>query len=86
MTIIWKSTSEQIDQVRVREPREMSLSLKPSEFEALLAWMLSCSTRRATPKEPRRSRTRCIRRTGAEWCQLGEHAADGERWVETKFG
>ena len=30
MKIIWKSTSEQIDQVRVREPREMSLSLKPS--------------------------------------------------------
>ena len=61
MTIIWKSTSEQIDQVRVREPREMSLSLKPSEFEALLAWMLSCSTRRATPNEPRPSRTRCTR-------------------------
>ena len=86
MTIIWKSTSEEIDQVRVREPREMSLSLKPSEFEALLARMLSCSTRRAKPSEPRRSRTRCTRRTGADWCQFGEHAAGGQRCVETKFG
>ena len=86
MTIIWKSTSEQIDQVRVREPREMSLSLKPSEFEALLAWMLSCSTRRATPNEPRPSRTRCTRRTAAASCQFGEHAAGGQRCVETKSG
>ena len=84
MTIIWKSTSEQIDQVRVREPREMSLSLKPSEFEALLAWMLSCSTRRARSNEPRRSPRR--KRTGADWCRLGERAAGGERRLETRFG
>ena len=86
MKVIWKSTSEEIGQVRVREPREMSLSLKPSEFEALLARMLSCSTRRATPNERRRSRTRCTRRTGADWCQFGEHSAGGQRCVETKFG
>jgi hypothetical protein len=86
MKVVWKSTSEEIGQVRVREPREIGLNLEPWELEALLARMFSCSTRRATPNEPRRSRTRCTRRTGEDWCQFGEHAAGGQRCVETKSG
>jgi len=83
MTLIRKSSSDEIGEV-TRERCEVSLCLEPSELEALLERMLSCSTRRARSNEPRRSPRR--KRTGADWCRLGERAAGGERRVETRFG
>jgi len=84
MTLIRKSSSDEIGRMPAGLPCEVSLGLEPSELEALLERMLSCSTRRARSNEPRRSPRR--KRTGADWCRLGERAAGGERRVETRFG
>ena len=86
-----KSGPDEIGQVVTGEPCRVSLTLEPSELEALLARMLSCSTRRARSNEPRRSPTRCSptrsrQGNGAAWCRVGARAAIGERCVETKFG
>lgn len=86
MRMIWKSGSDEIGQVLTRESHELNLTLEPSELEALLARMLSCSTRRASSNRPRRSRTSCRRRTGSEWCRYGERTAGGERYLATKYG
>ena len=86
MTLIRKSSSDEIGRMPAGLPCEVSLGLEPSELEALLERMLSCSTRRARSNEPRRSLTRGCKRTRAEWCRVGARAAAGERSVETKFG
>jgi hypothetical protein len=86
MTMIRKSSSDEIGQTLSGEPCEVSLGLAPSELEALLERMLSCSTRRARSNEPPRTPTPCRKRTGAQWCRLGERAAGGERRIETRFG
>ena len=85
MAMMWKSGSDEIGRVVTREPCQDSLTLEPSELEALLARMLSCSMRRARSNPSRRSPTRCRKRTGAEWCRVGERTAGG-RYFETKFG
>ena len=86
MSMIRKSSSDEIGRMPAGLPCEVSLGLEPSELEALLERMLSCSTRRARSNEPRRSPTPCRKRTGADWCRLGERAAGGERRLETRFG
>jgi len=86
MSMSWKSSCDESGRVLAGQPCEVGLSLEPSELEALLARMLLCSTRRARSSEPRRSLTPCRKKTGAEWCRLGERAAGGERCVETRFG
>ena len=86
MTRIRKSGSDEIGQVLAREPREASLTLETPELEALLARMFACGARHARSSEPRRGRTQCRKRTGTEWCRLGERTAGGERCIESKLG
>ena len=86
MAMIRKLSSDEIGQTLSGEPCEVSLGLAPSELEALLERMLSCSARRAGSHEPPRIPTPCRKRTGAQWCRLGERAADGKRRIETRYG
>lgn len=64
---------------------EFSLGLKPTELEALLERLCSCSTRRVNPSRRALQRERCPRRITAQWCRLGQRGVGGER-VETRFG
>ena len=65
--------------------RELALTLKPAELEALVERLCSCGTLRASCIAPRRTRTRCAaRRLRMGWCRLGERAAG--RLIDTRFG
>lgn len=87
-----KQASEELG-TEVREAFEATLSLKPAEFEALIARLCACGIRRV--KSARRTRTarECGQRIRAQWCRvgdrgclLGDRGKNTIRLVDTKFG
>lgn len=68
------------------ETWDVALTLKPAELEEIIARLCACGTRRIQAKRPTRCVRQCAGRPRAEWCRLGERAAAGARYVETRFG
>jgi hypothetical protein len=60
--------------------------LSQAELEALMAHLCTCSIRRVKSNESKSLPTHCARRLRAHWCQLGERAAGGRGYLETRFG
>jgi hypothetical protein len=76
-----------------RESFEATLSLKPAEFEALIARLCACGTRRVKSGGRTRRARECGHRVRAQWCRvgdrgwrLGERGKGAIRLVDTKFG
>jgi len=76
--------AQDIGQLVVRDPRDLLLTLKPAELEALILRMYACSTRRVRCSAPRHPVRCCAGGSAGTWCRLGVHAAAG--YIDTKLG
>jgi hypothetical protein len=75
-----------IGPLQILQPAHLVLALKPAELEALIKKLCCCGTLRVSPGSRRlQPRRRCARPPRCEWCCLGEIAAAGAGWAETKF-
>ena len=79
-----KPTPQDLGQLVLADERDLLLTLKPAELEALLVRLCACSTRRVRSAARRRVGRICAGRARSQWCGLGSRAAAG--YVGTRFG